>query len=107
MFGRAAMLPQPVPKADYELRFNILSHMQVRAFAYAYADKVVAEPLGAVKRVMIPPSPFGTRTATRLQMAIELRYIDVGEVPATLLQNVAEVDGCTNVAHCGRITVSV
>jgi hypothetical protein len=77
------------------------------AFAYAYADKVVAEPLGTMKRVMIPPSPFATRAATRLQMAIELGYIDVSKVPAMLLQNVAEVDGCTNVAHCGRITVSV
>src|SRR5215471_15170842 len=107
MFGRAAMLPQPVPKADYELRLNLLSHLQVRALAYAYADKVVAEPLGAIKRVMIPPSPFGTRAATRLQMAIELGYIDVSKVPAMLLQNVAEVDGCTNVAHRDRITVSV
>jgi hypothetical protein len=101
------MLPQPLPKTDYELRLDLLSCLQVRAFAYAYADKVVAEPFGAIKRMMIPPSPFAARAATRLQMAVKLRYIDVSKVPTMLLQNVAEVDGCTNVAHGGRITVSV
>jgi hypothetical protein len=101
------MLPQPPPKTDHELRLDLLSCLQVRAFAYADADKIVAEPLGAIKRVMIPPSPFTAGATTRLQMAIKLRYIDVSKVPAMLLQNVAEVDGCTNVAHCGRITVSV
>jgi hypothetical protein len=88
------------------VRLN-LRGLRVRTFAYAYANKVIAESFGTIKRVMIAPSTFGTRTTTRLQMVIEHRYIDVGQATAFLLEDVAEVSGSANVAHGGPTAVSV
>jgi hypothetical protein len=104
----APMLPQPLLETDNECR---LRRAEIWRAARTNADllQIVAEPLGAKIRMVMAMASVRIRAAAGGKMTKECcrrRQINVGQCFALLLQVMAEVRRCAQIAYCRGMGVA-